>query len=145
MRQLTPVIRLHATTTAGQPRLYHVIPHKPTMTYPLVKFLVKLAYWVFVYFVFVPVAKKKKDRNRFGWFVLGLISFPLPVIFAIAAGNLWRSFGPEGSPAITYSNYSAIIGVTIGVISFSFVAKRLRSLPALKPGLTSHCTGADNG
>jgi hypothetical protein len=26
MRQLTPVIRLHATTTAGQPRIYHVIP-----------------------------------------------------------------------------------------------------------------------
>ena len=109
--------------------------------YPFAKLLIKIAYWALVYFIFVPTAKQK-NRNRFGWFVMGLISFPVPVIFAIAGCNLWCIYDPQNTFAVVCSNYAGGIGALIGVALFTLLAKKLRSLPAVDAGSNKSLHGS---
>ena len=98
---------------------------------PTLRLALKFAYWIVVYFVFVPMAKIK-NRSKVGWFLIGLASFPLPLIGLLLIGNIAGSSAREHGQELPWIfHHASDIGIFFGIIGFIGARILLRKLPPL--------------
>ncbi len=101
------------------------------MTPYLIKLAVKIIYWVVVYYIFVPPARER-NRSKIGWFIIGLVAGPVPIIACITTGNLLQVYKCNTTAAVIFIQNGALIGFIIGAISFLYFSRLIRKLPRIE-------------